>query len=340
MASPHVRTAGAPDAQALLEIHFSFAPAFVLNAGVHFDVFSHIAAGKATAAEIAGAADADERGMRMLLDALTALQLLSKTDGRYELTPLSAEYLVRGRPNYAAAMLEQGGMVQAWGGLVDSIRTGKPTRAVEQQELAEQFFPTLISSLHVVHTGQARRLADALGAGRFKQGLRVLDVACGSGVWSIALAQADPQARVTAQDFPKVLETTRKYVEKSGVADRYDYLPGDLKEANLGENRFDVAVLGHIVHSEGEAASRDLLRRVNKALKPGGRVVILDMLPNDERTGPPFPLFFALNMLVNTVAGDTFTFGEYLRWLKEAGFGRVETSDIGTHSPAIIATRA
>jgi ubiquinone/menaquinone biosynthesis C-methylase UbiE len=340
MASPNIRAGGAPDAQALLEIHFSFAPAFVLNAGVQLDVFSQVAAGKATAAEIAGAAGADERGMRMLLDALTGLQLLSKKSGRYELTPLSAEYLVRGRPNYAGAMLEQGGMVQAWSGLADAVRTGRPTRAVNEQELAEQFFPILIASLHVVHTPQAKRLADALGAGRSRHGLHVLDVACGSGVWSIALAQADPHARITAQDFPKVLETTRKYVEKSGVAKQYDYLPGDLKETNLGENRFELAVLGHIVHSEGEAASRDLFRRLHSALKPGGRVVILDMIPNDERTGPPFPLFFAINMLLNTTSGDTYTFSEYRQWLSEAGFGRLETADIGTHSPAIIATRA
>ena len=329
MASPNLRAGGAPDPQALLEIHFSFAPAFVLNAGVQFDVFSHIAAGSSTPAEIGRAAGADERGMRMLLDALTGIQLLSKNDGRYELTPLSAEYLVRGRPHYAAAMLEDGGMVQAWSGLTEAIRTGRPTRAVEQQELAEQFFPTLISSLHVVHTHQAKRLADALGAGPSRQGLQVLDVACGSGVWGIALAQADSQARVTAQDFPKVLEFTRKYVENSGVAERYEYLPGDLKATDLGENRFDVAVLGHIVHSEGEAASRDLFRRLHGALKRGGRAVILDMIPNDERSGPPFPLFFALNMLVNTTAGDTYTFGEYRQWLNEAGFGRLETATSG-----------
>lgn len=339
MASPDLRAGGAPDPQALLEIHFSFAPAFVLNAGVQFDVFSHIAAGNGTPAEIARAAGADERGMRMLLDALTGIHLLSKSGGRYELTPLAAEYLVRGRPNYAAAMLEGGGMVRSWSGLTEAVRTGRPAQAVEQQEVAEQFFPILISSLHVVHTHQAKRLADALGAGQSRQGLHVLDVACGSGVWGIALAEADPQARVTAQDFPKVLEFTRKYVEKAGVAKRYDYLAGDLKTTNLGEDRFDVAVLGHIVHSEGEAASRDLFRRLRAALKPAGRLVILDMIPNDERTGPPFPLFFALNMLVNTTAGDTYTFGEYRRWLSEAGFGRVETADIGTHSPAIIATR-
>ena len=109
-----------------------------------------------------------------------------------------------------------------------------------------------------------------------------------------------------------------------------------MKTADFGHEQYDLALLGNILHSEGEESSRSLLRRLHAALRPGGRAVILEFLPNDDRTGPPFPIFFALNMLLNTEHGNTFTLAEYTRWLREAGFVRIETAAIGSHSPLVI----
>lgn len=323
----------------ILQMGFSFVPSRVLSAGVQLDVFSHIAAGNKTAADVARAAGATERGIAMLLDTLAAFQLLEKTGGSYELTPLAAEYLVRESPNYMAAMMESDAMFEAWSHLVEVIRSGKPTRRIESQELAELFFPVLVRSLHVVNLEPARRAAEALGAGESHTGMKVVDVACGSGIWGIRIAEADAEARVTAQDFPAVFDTTRVYLKRHGVEDRFDFLPGDLKEVDFGENRFDLAILGNIVHSEGERSSRDLFRRLFRALNHGGRIAIVDMIPNDERTAPPFPVFFALNMLINTEEGGTYTLAEYTDWLTDAGFARVETADIGSHSPLIIGVK-
>lgn len=320
----------------IMQMNFSFAPACIMTAALRLGVFSHMAAGAGTAAEVARAAGASERGTRMLLDALTGFGLLTKSGEAYELTPHARQYLVRESPDYAGGLSESGAAFEAWTHLDECVRTGQPVHRVETQERAEEFFPMLVRTLHVVNREPARRTAEALGAGTDRKGLRVLDVACGSGVWGIALAEADPQARVTAQDFSGVLPTTREYVRRHGLEERFDFLAGDLKEVNFGEARYDVALLGNIVHSEGEDSSRELFRRLRRALKSGGRIVVIDMLPNDERTGPPYQLIFALNMLVNTERGDTYTLAEYTRWLHEAGFPRVETADIGSHSPAVI----
>jgi ubiquinone/menaquinone biosynthesis C-methylase UbiE len=322
-------------------MHFSFAPSRILTTGVQLGVFSHIAEGKQTAAEIAHAEGANPRGMRMLLDALAALELVHKADGRYELAPLAAEYLVRGNPNYIGAMLEKGDAISApWLHLTETIRTGVPPNRVNEQKTAEEFFPPLVEALHVLGRESARRTAEFLGAGVSHTGMRVVDIACGSGVWGIAIAEADPRARVTAQDYPGILTgTTRKYLAHHGVDKQYDFLPGDLNQVDFGESRFDLALLGNIVHSEGERSSRALFRRLARALKPAGRIAIVDMVPNDERTGPPFAVLFALNMLVHTGAGDTYTLSEYRQWLNEAGFGRVEAADIGSHSPLIVASK-
>lgn len=323
----------------IMQMNFSFAPSCVMTAALRLGLFSHLAAGAGTAAEVARAAGASERGTRMLLDALTGFGLLTKSGARYELTPHARQYLVRESPDYAGGLAETGGMIEAWTHLDECVRTGRPVHRVETQERAEEFFPMLVRTLHVVNREPARRTAEALGAGTEQKGLRVLDVAAGSGVWGIAFAEADPSARVTAQDFPGVLPTTREYVRRHGLEDRFDFLAGDLKEVDFGESQYDVALLGNIVHSEGEESSRELFRRLHRALRPGGRIVIIDMLPNDARTGPPYQLIFALNMLVNTERGDTYTLADYTRWLQEAGFPRVTTADIGSHSPAVIGQR-
>lgn len=329
-------TTGAVGPESLLQMSFSFGPARVLATALQLRVFSHIASGQGTAQEVAQAAGASERGMRMLLDALVGFQLLGKTGERYELTPLAAQYLVRDEPDYVGGMMESERFFEAWSHLTDVVRTGKPPHRIEAQEAAEQFFPILVRSLHVVNREPAHRAAQALGAGTSHTGMKVVDVACGSGVWGIAIAEADREAHVTAQDFPGMFETTREYLKRHGVEDRYDFLPGDLKQVDFGVERFDLALLGNIVHSEGERSSRDLFKRLHAGLRPGGRIVIVDMVPNDERTGPPFALLFALNMLINTEEGGTYTMSEYTRWLNDAGFGRVEAVDLGTHSPLII----
>lgn len=322
--------------ETLMQMAFSFGPARVLATALQLRVFSHIEKGNERAEAVAQAAGASVRGMRYLLDALVGFQLLSKTGDRYALVPVSAQFLVQDKPDYIGGIMESERWFESWTHLTETVRTGRPPHRVETQEMAEQFFPLLVRSLHVSNREPARRTAQALGAGTSQKGLRVVDVACGSGIWGIAIAEADPEARITAQDFPGMFETTREYLKRHGLEDRYDFLPGDLKDADFGADRFDVALLGNIVHSEGERSSRDLFRRIHRALKSGGRIVIVDMIPNDERTGPPFPLLFALNMLLHTEEGGTYTLAEYTDWLKDAGFRRVETADIGSHSPIII----
>jgi len=328
------------DLQKLMQMQFSFAPYFVMSTSLQLRFFSHIAAGHKTSAAIARAAGSSERGTRMLLDMLSVLEVLEKKHDEYSLAPFTARYLVRESPEYLGFIMESGSHAEAWRHLPECVRTGKPYRPVNQQKDAEQFFPTLVRGLHVSGREPARRLAEALGAGKTHHGLKVIDIACGSGVWGIAVAEADRESRVTAQDFPGLLPVTKEFLEQHGVTPQYDFLPGDLKQVDFGDSRYDLALLGNIVHSEGEPSTRELFRRLRRALKPNGRIAIVEMVPNDQRTGPPFPILFAINMLVNTEEGDTYTLAEYTAWLADAGFGRIETADIGSHSPAIIATRA
>jgi ubiquinone/menaquinone biosynthesis C-methylase UbiE len=184
----------------------------------------------------------------------------------------------------------------------------------------------------------ARALADELRVADRTQPTSVLDLAAGSGVWSIALAEASPHVHVTAIDWPAVLPATRKVAQRHGVADRFRFVPGDLMDADFGQGHH-VATLGHILHSEGESRSRRLLRKTFDALAPGGTIVIAEFVADDDRTGPPSALIFAVTMLVNTDVGDTFTFAEMSAWLREAGFMDVRQLDAPGPSPLILATK-
>lgn len=325
-----------PTPEPLMQMQFAMAASRVLMVGTALDVFTDIAKGKKTAKAVAQASGASERGVRMLLDALTAFQLLSKKKKKdsYELSPVAAEYLVKGKDSYMGHMLENDSMWSAWTHLGEVVLSGRPLKKVHEKKDAESFFPTLVRSLHVTNRGPALRTAEVLEGCK-----KVLDVACGSGIWGISLAEREKEARVTASDFPALLEVTKEYAKKHGVADRFEYVPGDLKTTDYGKGRFDGAILGNIVHSEGEKSSRALFKKLHAALVPGGKLAIVDMIPNEERTGPPFPVLFALNMLLHTETGDCYTLGEYRSWLEDAGFKRVETADIGSHSPLVVAVK-
>jgi ubiquinone/menaquinone biosynthesis C-methylase UbiE len=167
---------------------------------------------------------------------------------------------------------------------------------------------------------------------------RVLDLAAGSGVWGIALAQSSPHVTVTAVDWPEVIPVTRNTVGRFGLAERFAYVEGDLLKADFGSGH-TVATLGHILHSEGAERSRALLAKTFKALAPGGTIAIAEFLVNPDRTGPIGGLLFAVNMLVNTDNGDTFSFEEISAWLAEAGFTNARTLDAPGPSPLVLATK-
>jgi len=160
-------------------------------------------------------------------------------------------------------------------------------------------------------------------------------------VWSIALAEAaGPAVRVIAQDLPGVLELTREYLRLHGVESQYGFLPGDQRQVDFGRERFDLAILARYVHELGAEAACDLFRRVFRSLRPGGRIAVADWMPNEERTGPPGPLLYALRMLLHTEEGNAHTAGDYKRWLAQAGFRDLQlVTSVGSDVPLVLATR-
>src|SRR5450756_1509172 len=140
------------------------------------------------------------------------------------------------------------------------------------------------------------------------------------------------------QGLPLLLKRIpKKFADKFKLNRRFTYLPGDLRDVDFGQERYDLVILGHICHSEGAEKTRVLLTRANLALKHGGKLLIADMIPDDERRTAVFPLLFAVNMLVNTTEGNTFTMAEYREWLADAGFCDMHVIEVPGPSPLIVA---
>ncbi|MCC7496103.1 MAG: methyltransferase domain-containing protein [Bryobacterales bacterium] len=320
---------------------WAYAAPILVDAAVELGLFDTLDNNPQTAAEAAGNLNISVRGAVALADALTGAEFLQKdADGRYHLVADTAQFLVRGKQAYYGPFFHhiRQDLIPGWLKLADVVRTGHATQHVESSEESAAFFEDFVPALFALSYAPARVLAADLDLNRRNTEVRVLDVAAGSGVWGIALAESCPRVTVTAVDWEGVLRTTRKTVDQRGLGNRFRYVAGDIATADFGHGHA-VATLGHILHSEGRERSRKLIRRVFEALEPGGVIAISEFVPNAERTGPAIPLLFAVNMLINTTAGDVYTFEEMRGWLTEAGFRNVRQLEAPAPSPLILANK-
>jgi len=325
----------------LMELSFAYAPPLIISAGVSNKVFDSLEDGAKTSEQVAKETGASARALPILMNALVGLGLLKKhRQGKYSLTPESAAFLLSNKPGTHAGFFGTIApqLISRWLRLSDIVREGRPAVAVNQETEGTEFFSQLVENIIPMSYPPAQKLGDHLKLARIRNEIRVLDLAAGSGIWGIALAQKSPRVRVTAVDWAGMIPTTKRITRNFGVADRFQFIEGDLLEANFG-NGYDIAILGHILHSEGEERSRELLKKTFCTLKSGGTIAIAEWLVNDERTEPLPSLMFAVQMLVNTDKGDTFSFNEIKSWLEDAGFRKVRKLKAPGPSPLIVATK-
>jgi 3-hydroxy-5-methyl-1-naphthoate 3-O-methyltransferase len=323
----------------ILQFAWGYVPPLVLEAAVQHHVFDVLDSGPKSLSQVAKETGASERGLGAVMNVLVGMDFLAKdTGGLYSLTPESSTFLVSTKPGFHGGLLRHGSqqLIPKWLELNKIVETGKPADSVNQEKTGSDFFEKFVNDIFPLSYPSALTLARHLV--NHSEPVKVLDLAAGSGVWGIAMAQASDKVRVTAVDWPEVIPTTRNTVSRFGVVDRFNFVTGDLAQADFGTG-YDVATLGHILHSEGRERSRALLKKTFAALASGGHIVIAEFLVNAERTAPLHCLIFAANMLVNTDAGDTYSFEEVSEWLKEAGFVDIRKLEAPGPSPLVLATK-
>jgi ubiquinone/menaquinone biosynthesis C-methylase UbiE len=324
----------------IMQFAWGYAPTLAIEAAVKHGYFDLLDKKPATVQEVAKKTKTSLRGAKAILDVLTSLQLMQRKGERFGLTPESSAFLVSTKPVFYGMFFRHisDQLMPSWLQLTEVVRTGKPALKVNAQKEGAEFFAEFVESIFPLSFPAANALGQHLGVAKAKAPLSVLDIGAGSGVWGIALAKQSKHVRIHAVDWPQVLKVTRKVAAKHGLADRLMTAAGDFFQADFGKGH-QVATVGHILHSEGRDRSRRLIKKIYHALAPGGTIAIQEFVPNDQRTGPPNALIFAVNMLVNTETGDTFTFKEMRQWLLDAGFKKPRLVNVPSVSPLVLATK-
>jgi ubiquinone/menaquinone biosynthesis C-methylase UbiE len=325
----------------IMQFAWGYVPPLILEAAIRHRIFDLLDGGPKTVSQIQKETGASERGLSAVMNTLVGLNFLAKDkQGYFSLTPESSTFLVSTKPSFQGGLLRHGSeqLIPKWLHLNEIVMTGEPAAAVNKEESGGDFFQQFVNDIFPLSYPAAQVLSRHYNANGTAPAVRVLDLAAGSGVWGIAMAQGSEKVSVTAVDWPEVIPVTRKTVARFGLAERFSFIEGDLLQADFGSGH-NLATLGHILHSEGSERSQALLKKTFQALAPGGTISIAEFLVNADRTGPLNALFFAVNMLVNTESGDTYSFEEISSWLKAAGFIDARTLDAPGPSPLILATK-
>ncbi len=309
----------------LMRMLGDFANSRILDASLEYDFFTLIDKGFNTADKVARAAGTDPRATRIVLDSLIAAALVEKKDGRYALLPLSETFLVRGKPSYIGDFRHVA--LALWDGMThlkESLKTGKPlSRMDSSNEL--QVWEKLVVGIVPIAEPVAKALCDILSIGADRKGLRVLDVAGGSSIFGMTILARDPSAQITQLDWPNVNAVAKKLNRARGLEGKIRFIDGEHRTATIENHYYELVLASNFCRFESPKSNQELFRKAYDALKPEGKFVVNDFLPNEERTGPTFALRFSVYTLTHTPEGECWTLSQYSDWLKAAGFTSVET---------------
>ncbi len=311
-----------------------------LRTALDLGLFTAIAGGAHTAPAIAAQCAASERGTRILCDYLTIMGFLTKTSASYQLTPDSAVFLNTTSPAYlggAMAFLGSVELVHLFDDLTGTVRRG--SIAKEESTVADEnpVWQNFARAMMPMMMMPAQAIADTLNVA-VAGPIKVLDIAAGHGIFGIVIAQRNAQAEVVAVDWAGVLTVATENAAKMGVAARHKALPGDAFTVDFGAG-YDVALMTNFLHHFDTPTCTALLKKVAGSLKPGGRIAVLEFVPNDDRVSPPAAAGFAMQMLGNTPLGDAYTFKELSAMLKAADFATATSHPLQGPETLIVGTK-
>jgi len=313
---------GAPSLDLFFETVNAYQRTAVLQAAVNLELFTAIAEGADTADAAAKRCRASQKGIRVLCDSLTIFGFLTKNNGSYALTADSALFLDKRSPAYVGGTLEfllDNALMENFKDLASVVRKGGPV--IHEQGTVEPEHPVWVKfarGMAPLMAMPSEILSGLLVAGA-KENWKVMDIAAGHGLYGIAIAKQNPNAHIYAVDWAAVLAVAEENAVAAGIKDRFHKMAGSAFDVEFGSD-FDLILLPNFLHHFDVATNTKLLQKVHMALKPGGRVAILEFVPNEDRVSPALPAMFSLMMLGGTPSGDAYTFSQLESMLKDAGF--------------------
>jgi 2-polyprenyl-3-methyl-5-hydroxy-6-metoxy-1,4-benzoquinol methylase len=310
----------------LLDEFRAFERTLALRTAIEMDLFTRIGDGAGTIRALSAASGASERGLRALCDYLTVQGHLLKQGARYSLTLNARLYLTKASPAYfgsAVKFFASDATVAAFCRLRNTVESGTACCP----DFAELDWVEYARSMAPLAEATAQFAAAALAADSAGP-IQVLDLGAGHGLYGLAIAAQNSEAEVFALDAPPVLEIALDNARQAGAATRYHPIPGDAFQTDFG-GPYDLVLAANLAHHFDEASNVRLFRKARSALKPAGRIALIEWVPNADRVSPSHDAAFALTVLATSAHGAIYTLKEYSRMLRAAGFRRVRRLDTG-----------
>jgi precorrin-6B methylase 2 len=319
----------------ILKIAMAFQRSRLLLTAYELDVFSVLGTYAKSSSEVASTVGTDHRAMDRLMNALYAMNLLTKNKNLFSNTQTSGRFLVKESPDFMSGLMHTVHLWDTWSTMTRAVCQGGAVLKEDFADREQKWLEAFIAAMHwraVRNAGEIISLIDLSGVSK------VLDVGGGSGAYAMAFVKADPNIRATVFDLPGVVPLTQGYIQQAGLSECVQTVAGNYLSDELGKG-FDLIFISAVIHSNSPEENRMLLRKAVQALNPGGRVVIQDFIINEDRTGPAWSVLFALNMLVATKGGDTYTESEVRAWLIAVGLSRISRKDTAFGTALVMGTK-
>ncbi|MGD2272468.1 MAG: methyltransferase [Desulfobacterales bacterium] len=299
----------------LLELSGYYWKSCTLHAAVKLDVFTAIGDQRVTSKQIAARLGLDSNSLQRLLNALTAMALLSKTGNAFSNTSAAKSYLSKDSDSYIGhIIMHHHHLVESWTHLDQAVSTGQPVRkraSFSDEERRESFLLGMFNMAMAV----APRLVPRIDLSGRKH---LLDLGGGPGTYAIHFCMNNPRLTATVFDLPATRPFAEKTIKNFDLTGRIDFNAGNyLKDPITG--RYDVAWMSHILHGEGPDDCREIIKKTAAVLEPGGLIIIHDFILNNSMDGPLFPALFSLNMLLGTPSGQSYSEEQIADMLADVG---------------------
>jgi len=318
--------------QEIRDTVYRFQTSRIILTALELGIFTALEEKEMTSAEVSKLISTDSRATDRLMNALCAMNLLKKKDGKFSNTSSSSQYLTQGKPDYISNLLHAVNLWDSWSNLTEIVRNGKTNRGTGSSR--NDWLENFIEAMHYRALNQA---PEDIGYMNLNGVKNVLDVGGGSAAFSMEFVKAKRDITATVFDLPDVIPLTQKYIANAGLSEKIKTIKGNYLFDDLGSG-YDLVFLSAIVHSNSFEDNKKLIQKCANSLNSNGQIIIQDYAMSEDRISPAGGAYFALNMIVNTQDGDTFTRSEIYSWLESAGlkdFNSKETS----HGAAQITAR-
>jgi len=310
----------------------SFQQSKILLTAVELDLFTVLDKHMMHSNEVAEKINADERATDRLMNALVALGFLRKVHGKFYNCENASQYLVKGKPEFMGGLFHSLGLWNTWSSLTESVKTGTSVVERKPSSTGINWSEAFIAAMHYRGEKEAKIISMMFELSKVK---RMLDIGGGSAAFSMEFIKQNPNMHAVVFDLPDIIPITKKYVNDEKLNNKIEFMEGNYYTDNFGKG-YDLIFLSAIVHINSFEENKMLIKKCFDSLNANGQIVIKDWIMNEERTEPAGGAFFALNMLVGTERGDTYTESEMKDWLMNAGIKKTERKDTSFGSSLMI----